>query len=366
MTTLTNGTEGVSTASTGRNYPAPPWVVGILQGIKAPINQANVLALEFWAQQEGDGVANNNPFNVCGQGAGAVTCYAQCEAGSCPIYSYSSMQAGTNHNVNQFLLSNPGLAPAVGAMRNGGSLADIYQALNGYFGKQSWASPTYPTTLYDYLQFGGQGPSAPYSSGASSNYALSATESSLPSSAPGSSGSGSGGCSTKKAVFNLDLGVGDIGLSACQLKAILGGMGIAAGALIVLSGAALLVISGLAGKGGPAAPLVAAALPVARKAQSVAGAPRRRREVKATRVATAERTANAQTRDRNRTISSDRRTIAARKPAPRISTEETASQRARPGTRPSRPSPSSSRTSPNTKTSRSPSKFGSRTGDEPF
>ena len=114
VSSFSNTSAGVTATGT-RNYPAPPWVVGILQGIRAPVNQANVLLLEFWAQQEGDGVQNNNPFNVAGQGAGAVGCYAQCD-GSSPIMSYSTMQEGIDHNVNQFLLSNPGMAPTVSAI----------------------------------------------------------------------------------------------------------------------------------------------------------------------------------------------------------------------------------------------------------
>lgn len=337
VSTISNTSAGV-TATGVRNYPAPPWVVGILQGIRAPVNQANVLALEFWAQQEGDGVQNNNPFNVADCGAGYVpgSCYAQCppagdnecDSAYSPIFRYATMQDGVNHNVNQFLLSNPGLMPAVEAMQGGESLTNIYRALNGYFGQQSWASPTYPTTLYDYLNGGGAGPKAPYSSGATSSY----TYTSPVGTGANTESGGTSGCAAKGQVFGFDTVVfGTIGLNHCQLKAILGGLGVVGGGLVMLGGAALLVVGGL-GKGGVAAPVVAAALPVARKAQSVAGAPRRRREGR-------EATANAQSRDRAKTVGADKAAIK-RVTKPRVSPPE-------PNSRPARTSPSTSGTSSN-------------------
>ncbi len=332
MATISNTSTGV-TATGVRNYPAPPWVVGILQGIRAPVNQANVLALEFWAQQEGDGLQNNNPFNVAGQGTGAVSCYAQCD-GSSPIYSYATMQDGINHNVNQFLLSNPGMTPAVQAMQNGESLTNIYSALNGYFGQQPWASPTYPTTLYDYLNGGGAGPTAPYSSGATSNY----TYTSPVGTGANTESGGTSGCATKGQIIpNVSLFGATIfpGFNHCQLKALLGGLGIVGGSFIMLAGGALLVVSGLAGKGGPAQPLVSAALPVARKAQSVAAAPRLRRESR-------ERTANAQSRDRARTVASERRAASSIRPKAELTPVQEG-----PSTRPGRQSPSTSKTATN-------------------
>lgn len=341
MTAYVSNGAGVTT-SPSRNYPAPSWVVGICQAIGAPVNQANTLLLEFWAQQEGDGVQNNNPFNVAGAGTGAVNCYAQC-GGSSGIYSYATMQDGINHNVNQFMLSNPGLAPAVNAMRQGASLSNIYSALNGYFSKQSWAGGTYPTTLYDYLNGGGQGPTSPYSGGATSNYVAGGIG------ALGGTGVvASTGCASKGNLFGGSklLGATVIPtLTYCQLKAVLGGLGIVGGGLVMLGGTALLVVGGL-GKGGAAAPLVSAALPVARTAQKAAGAPRRRREAKAATAVTAERTANAQSRDRDATIRSSHATAQAVRPAPKKSVSEP--QMGKPSTRPGSKAPSTSSTRTNT------------------
>lgn len=124
--------------------------------------------------------------------------------------------------------------------------------------------------------------------------------------AQGGGSGGESGCATKKPLFGNKsvLGVTIFpGINACQWKAISGGFIVGAGGLLLLGGAALFVVTGLTGKG-VAAPIVSAAVPVARKAQQVAGAPRRRRESR-------ERRANAISRDRSRTVSASSRAVKA-------------------------------------------------------
>jgi len=68
--------------------------------------------------------------------------------------------------------------------------------------------------------------------------------------------SGAGeGCGSKAPIFSFDLKITTITLSACQGKAILGGVLTALGGGVLLLGGALIVVSGLAGKG-PLAPVV--------------------------------------------------------------------------------------------------------------
>jgi hypothetical protein len=75
-------------------------------------------------------------------------------------------------------------------------------------------------------------------------------------SAEGASGLATGGgCSNKPPVISWDVKVTTISLSACNAKALKGGVLIALGGGVMLAGVAMIVISGLAGKG-PLAPVV--------------------------------------------------------------------------------------------------------------
>jgi hypothetical protein len=72
--------------------------------------------------------------------------------------------------------------------------------------------------------------------------------------------SGNGGCNTKGNVFSEGgiLGIGSLNFTYCQLKALKGGLLTFAGGAVMLFGGALIIVSGLAGKG-PLAPVVSAA-----------------------------------------------------------------------------------------------------------
>jgi hypothetical protein len=72
--------------------------------------------------------------------------------------------------------------------------------------------------------------------------------------------SGNGGCNAKGNVFSEGgiLGIGSLNFTYCQLKALKGGLLTFAGGAVMLFGGALIIVSGLAGKG-PLAPVVSAA-----------------------------------------------------------------------------------------------------------
>ena len=79
------------------------------------------------------------------------------------------------------------------------------------------------------------------------------------------------GCTSRPPVFNFDLKVTSVGLSACQAKAIKGGFLVAVGGATMLFGLALVLVSGLAGKGplGPVADVAAGYVAGARKLPGV-------------------------------------------------------------------------------------------------
>jgi hypothetical protein len=69
-----------------------------------------------------------------------------------------------------------------------------------------------------------------------------------------------GGCNAKGNVFSEGgiLGIGSLNFTYCQLKALKGGLLTFAGGAVMLFGGALIIVSGLAGKG-PLAPVVGVA-----------------------------------------------------------------------------------------------------------
>jgi hypothetical protein len=91
----------------------------------------------------------------------------------------------------------------------------------------------------------------------------------------------SSGCSEKGNVFGEGgfLGIGSFSFTYCELKALVGGLTLAAGGVVIVIGMASLIVGSLGGKGGvsravgTASPLVA----TAKIAGRAAGAPRRRR-----------------------------------------------------------------------------------------
>ena len=320
--------------STRPGVSAPTWAVATLQRLGAPVTGTSIWALDLWSQSEGT-TGNGGVDNCTGQPrynwlnstlpySGSSNC-CSCTQGD--IQDYPNLQTG----VAATAATIEGWPPIVAAFKAGSNLQTIFNAINtsapgpcAEAGCAGSGNPTYPASMYAAL-------GSPAPSYSVSSEQLSAGQT-VASEGPQT------GCSTKGQIIpNVSLLGATIfpGFNHCQLKALLGGLGIVGGSFIMLAGGALLVVSGLAGKGGPAQPLVSAALPVARKAQSVAAAPRLRRESR-------ERTANAQSRDRARTVASERRAASSIRPKAELTPVQEG-----PSTRPGRQSPSTSKTATN-------------------
>lgn len=290
---------------------APTWAIGVLYKLGAPLNNTNLWALDLWSQSEGTtgnggvdyctGKPRYNWLNSTLSYPGSTNC-CSCQQGD--IQDYPNLQTGVAATADT-IKGWPGVEAAFKA---GKSLQEIFTAINtsapgpcAEAGCAGTGNTTYPQAMYAAL-----GSAAP-------TYSVSADQAS---SAAGTAAAGAAsGCAAKGQVFGFKLlavAGPTVGLNYCQLKAILGGLGLVGGGVVMLAGGALLVVSGLAGKAGPAQPIAAAALPVARKAQSVAGAPRRRREARQARSDAAERRENAMTRDRARTMTASSRAVRSR------------------------------------------------------
>jgi hypothetical protein len=253
--------------ATSRNLAVPPWVSGILNLVGAPITDANAKLLEFWAQTEngsnweavqpgtgtyaapGTGVPIYNPFNVIAPPGVAET------GTQGDIQVYPSWSQGIAASAD--LLKQSSFAPLLAAMKQGAPLGTLYNSID-------WRSATgtqggdYMPALTAYVNGQGPGPNSVYSGGATTAYtAVAGTGSSGTGSSSTTAAAQTGGCNASGG-WHIGLGVANPGLSGCQLKAIKGGLLVAAGAGVMLFGVALIVISGFAGKG-PAAPVIAAA-----------------------------------------------------------------------------------------------------------
>jgi hypothetical protein len=241
--------------------------------VGAPINQANTLLLEFWAQTEngangwenvvpgtgtyaapGTGANIYNPFNVIAPPGVAET------GTQGDIQVYPSWAQGIAASAD--LIKQSSFAPLLAAMKQGAPLSTLYNSINWNTAVGTGTNEDYMPALTAYLTQGGSGPIGQVTQGATSNYTpavpASATDSSTP--LAGSNASG-GGCGAASPVISPAKIAGVTvfpGLSACNAKALKGGALTALGGTIALLGVALIVVSGFAGKG-PAAPVVSAA-----------------------------------------------------------------------------------------------------------
>jgi hypothetical protein len=230
-------------------------VVGILQGIGAPVNKVTVLACELWAQQEG-GLYYNNPFNYIAGGCvgkekGAkYPCQVPGDSGSY-IPAFPTMDVGVAATVAY--LNQTNMSPVRKALIQGTSLKAIFHAFSlsegAYKGQGGWQFPAgYPGPLGACVNNGDCTPGAAFSKGASSNYVPSKVVAGGGTGADTGYGGGSvRGCAAKGNVFSW-FG-GNIGMTVCQAKSMWGTGLLVSGAVIFAFGIAIfLKTSPLGGK----------------------------------------------------------------------------------------------------------------------
>lgn len=224
-----------SPVGTARPVSAPAWIVAVLNGLKAPVTQTNVAALNLWALEEGNGAPRYNWLNstlkVPGSNQnGIVQGSPAWQAG---VQSYPSFQAGVDATVRTL----QGFPMIVGAFqRTPSTLQGIYEAIqqSTYCGSAGCAAidPGYPQTF----QMG------------NANVANAAAI--VTASGPNGD-TASSGCGQKGAVFSLPLGA--FSFTYCNLKAILGGMMVLGGGILCLTALSFVVVGeGLSQRSGPA------------------------------------------------------------------------------------------------------------------
>lgn len=104
----------------------PQWEYDLLKALGAPASQANLTALNLWAQSEGS--VTNNPLATSGKGAGATTCVAQCGTTS-PIYEYDTEANGVAQMAR--FLKGSYYTKIVAALVGDQGEAAIWSAVNG-------------------------------------------------------------------------------------------------------------------------------------------------------------------------------------------------------------------------------------------
>jgi hypothetical protein len=209
----------------------PSWIVGVLNGIGAPLTSQNVQALKLWAGAEGTSARNNPLATTLGSPQSGVTIAGSTQFNQVGVQNYPNESTGVAATV-QTLKQYPQITTA---LRNSANTETTVAAINS----SPWGSHIGP----------GTNPSN--GAGASGN---SSTTS-------GSSCDGSPGIKTP-GIF------GSVGsftiLSGCQLKALKGGLFVVAGGLIMIVGVVLIV-----GKGSKVGKTLVGLTPVGRAVQAV-------------------------------------------------------------------------------------------------
>ena len=106
------------------------FAIGVLRGIGAPVNSANVRSIEAWAQREGGGGAWN-PLNTTQQMPGSTT------FNSVGVQNYPNMLIGVHATIDT-LLGNPAYNDVIGSLRNGSGLCG-----RTYSGLSTWSGGGY-------------------------------------------------------------------------------------------------------------------------------------------------------------------------------------------------------------------------------
>lgn len=200
----------------------PAWEYALLRQLRAPYTHTNLIALNYWAASEGTPPSQNNWLALADS--------------SSHITTHATMDQGVQATASQLQSPNYGYPEIVAALRAGNSLPAIWGAINASGWCSGCQSGRYPTALYNAANPGFDLLSAPiYHEGSTAT----------------STGSGT----TAKAVsFTQCHGtvIGDhVGvffghgpsftlLDACQAKALVGGLLVWGGVVLMGWGAVML------------------------------------------------------------------------------------------------------------------------------
>lgn len=201
----------------------PQWEYDLLTALGAPPSTENLDALNYWEQSEGTAYANN-PLAISTHYPGATHCIAQCGSAS-EIMAYDTMADGIAATAS--FLGASSYAAVVSAFKSNAGLSAIWQAINQSGWCKGCAGGKYPPVLYQAL--GGKAPAI---------------------STAGGSGSGAGAGSTASTPNDLGCQLSAFGaciISKGELKALKGGLLLAAGAILMGLGGFELVTVALKG-----------------------------------------------------------------------------------------------------------------------
>jgi hypothetical protein len=212
---------------TAASYPS--WQGKLLTALGAdPTNIPANQALNLWAQSEGVAGIANNPLAICCHPAGSTGCIALCLSTS-PIYSYGTEDAGVA--ATTAFMSGSNSSGIVAALRAGTSLASIFAAINGSSWCKGCQNGAYPVALAAAVN--GKAPTSIFKGAGA-----------------GSVGSGTNEGGTTPGCSSGSKGIDIFGahiFNACEVKAITGGLLVAAGGLVLLVGASLMANAALKG-----------------------------------------------------------------------------------------------------------------------
>ena len=194
----------------------PQWQYDLLQTLGAKPTPTNLQFLNLWAAAEGVAATNNNPLAITDPGNQWQHSGVIAPNGGYPVYAFPSESIGVQATAS-FL--QHGYQPVIDALKAGNNLGAMYAAVNG----SGWCSGCqdghYPNTVFQALN--GKAPSVIFQggsagAGAQTNYQGKPV-----------------GCSDQGGV---KIPLGPRLFTQCQNKAILGGLLVGGGSVLVILG----------------------------------------------------------------------------------------------------------------------------------
>lgn len=225
-----------------KNTNFPAWEYALLQKRGWPATTANLIGLNLWAKSEGMPATENNPLAITnpnqefGPDSGTVN--------SNGVVRFDSLQGGVD--ATSAFLDAPSYAGIDAAFKQGGSLTAIYTAINASPWCRGCTGGRYPAALAQYAGGGSVAlGSIPIFHGGSASGANAAQG------GQAESASGFYQCNPNSVIVG---GLGFNVLNACEAKALVGGLLIASGVLVMTMGGIILMrnqvgaVAGLAGQ----------------------------------------------------------------------------------------------------------------------
>jgi hypothetical protein len=212
-----SGATGTPSAtSIASTYPA--WETALIQGLGGQPNAANLYFLNLWQQSEGSGaVAGNNPLAITDPKNQFPHSGIIAENNGDPVYAFPSLPIGIQATVT-FLQEN-GYQNVISALK-GSDFSAMWAAVNQSGWCQGCQNGQYPVAAYAKLN--GQIPTTGPGSDGSSSASLTAATTT----GGVTCGEKGGGAS----ILGLHIG------TACQLKALTGGLFVGLGASVIIVG----------------------------------------------------------------------------------------------------------------------------------